>query len=109
MTLQKHLVATLMGLLCALPAQSQNSKSTTPDLDEASRKGEMARLAQKASSDKFDAADEDKNDLLSRAEVAKHFPYFDQNFERLDKNKDGVLSWEEFVGHDKWKRQARSQ
>lgn len=107
--MKKHIITPLLCLLAAFAAHGQGAKSITPDLDEASRKGEMARLAQKASNDKFEAADEDRDELLSRAEVTKHFPYFDQNFERFDKNKDGVLSWEEFVGHDKWKRQPRGK
>lgn len=107
--MKKQLITPLLCLLAAFCAHGQSSKSITPDLDEASRKGEMARLAQKTSNDKFEAADEDRDELLSRAEVARHFPYFDQNFERFDKNKDGMLSWEEFVGHDKWKRQPRGK
>lgn len=101
--------ALLTGLLAAMPAQAQSQKSMVPELDDASRKGEMARLAQKKSNEKFEAADEDKNGTLSRTEVAKHFPYFDQNFERYDLNKDGVLSWEEYVGHNKWKREAQGK
>ena len=107
--MKKLVVAHLIFLLAGVPAHGQSTKSVTPELDEASRKGEMARLAQKQSADRFEAADEDKNDMLSRAEAAKHFPFFEQNFERYDKNKDGVLSWEEFVGHNKWKRPARNQ
>jgi hypothetical protein len=30
------------------------------------------------------------------------------NFERDDKNKDSSLSWEEFVGHDRWKREPKA-
>lgn len=105
--MKKLVAAHLIALLASVPAHGQSTKSVTPNLDEASRKGEMGRLAQKQSSDRFDAADEDRNDVLSRAEAAKHFPFFEQNFERYDKNKDGGLSWEEFVGHDKWKRPAK--
>lgn len=107
--MKKLVPALLICLLTGIPLHAQSQKSIAPDIDEASRKGEMARLAQKKSNDKFEAADEDKNGVLSRAEVAKHFPFFDQNFERYDKNKDGVLSWKEFVGHDKWKRQVNDK
>lgn len=99
--------ALLICLLCGIQAHAQVKKSIIPELDEASRKGDMARLAQKSSDDRFEAADEDKNGELSRREVANRLPFFDQNFERYDKNKDGVLSWEEFIGHDKWKRAAQ--
>ena len=107
--MKKFIPLVLISLLCAIQAQAQGGKSAIPKLDETSRKGDMARLALKSSDDKYEGADEDKNGNLSRAEVAKHFPYFDQNFERFDKDKDGALSWEEFVGHDKWKRPARDK
>ena len=98
-------------LVVALNAHAQSPalplSSTVPHAGEASRKGDMARLAQQKSEERFDAADEDKDGQLSRAEVAKHLPYFDANFERYDKNRDGLLSWDEFVGHGQWKRQPR--
>lgn len=106
-----------MCLLAALSAQAQTQtpaqapavppNSTMPQPGEASRKGDMARLAQQKSEERFDAADENKDGQLSRAEVAKHLPYFDTNFDRYDKNRDGMLSWEEFVGHGQWKRAPR--
>lgn len=103
-------------VLCALvifhlagAAYAQKQESRIPNLDEISRKGDMARLAEKNAETKFDAADDDKDGVLSRAELAKHMPYFDQKFDRFDKNKDGVLSWEEYVGHDKWKREPKQK
>lgn len=107
--MKKLAPALLLCWLGAMPAHGQSPSGVTADLDATSRKGEMARLAQRKSNERFEAADEDKNGMLSRAEVAKHFPFFDQNFERYDKNKDAVLSWEEFVGHDNWKRPAKEQ
>ena len=107
--MKKIFPAFLIFLLCGIQAHAQGTKSIIPKLDETSRKGDMARLALKSSDERFEAADEDKNGVLSRVEVAKHFPYFDQNFERYDKDKDGALSWEEFVGHDKWKRPTRDK
>lgn len=94
-------IAAFVALLCLLvgvPAHAIKPKSIVPDLDDASRKGEVARLEQQKKKNSFTVADEDKNGVLSRDEVAKHFPYFDQNFERYDLNKDGVLSWTEFGG-----------
>ena len=90
-------------------AYAQKQESRIPALDEISRKGDMARLAEKNAETKFDAADDDKDGVLSRAELAKHMPFFDQKFERFDKNKDGVLGWEEYVGHDKWKREPKQK
>ena len=101
--------ALLICLLSGTFAYAQSPNSVAPELAEASRKDEMARLAQTKSNERFDAADADKDGMLSRAEVTNRFPYFDQNFERYDKNKDGALSWEEFVGHDKWPRPAKAK
>jgi Ca2+-binding EF-hand superfamily protein len=98
----------LLGWLSAMPALGQ-SQSGGAERDAASRKDEMARLAQRKSTERFEAADEDHNGMLSRPEVAKHFPFFDQNFARYDKNQDGLLDWQEFVGHDKWPRPAKAQ
>lgn len=88
----------LLCLLVGVPAHAVKPKSIIPDLEDGSRKGEVARLEQQKKKDSFTVADEDKNGVLSRDEVAKNFPYFDQNFERYDLNKDGVLSWTEFGG-----------
>lgn len=109
----KHPVAAILVLLnlgISVYAQTPTvpGKSVIPDLNEASRKGDMARLAQQKSEDRFNAADEDKDGQLSRAEVAKHLPFYEANFERYDKNKDGFLSWNEFVGHDKWKHPSKA-
>ena len=65
-----------MCLLAALSAQAQTQtpaqapavppNSTMPQPGEASRKGDMARLAQQKSEERFDAADENKDGQLSR-------------------------------------------
>lgn len=105
--MKKLLAAFVVCHLAGASVYAQGQQSRIPSLDETSRKGDMARLAEKSAEAKFDAADEDKDGVLSRAELAKHMPYFDQKFDRFDKNKDGVLSWDEFVGHDKWKREPK--
>jgi Ca2+-binding EF-hand superfamily protein len=109
----KRLIPTFwIFLLGTVPVWAQTRTATpntiVPDQGEVSRKGDMARLAQKKSEDLFSAADEDKDGRLSRTEVAKHLAFFDANFERYDKDKDGFLSWEEFVGHDKWKSPSKA-
>jgi Ca2+-binding EF-hand superfamily protein len=102
-------LASCASLFAVMLTYAQTSavplKSTIPEPGEESRKGDMARLAQQKSEERFDAADDNKDGQLSRAEVSRHLPYFDANFERYDKNKDGMLSWNEFVGHGQWKRQ----
>ncbi len=100
--------ALFAAVLVANPVAAQSQKSGVPSLDDQSRKGDMARLAQKKVNDDFNLADEDNSGDLSRPEVAKHFPFREQNFERYDKNKDAKLSWEEFVGHDRWKREPKA-
>jgi Ca2+-binding EF-hand superfamily protein len=107
--MKKILFALVIGQMTGSVALAQSQESRIPSLDDTSRKGEMARLAERNAQAKFDAADEDKDGVLSRVELAKHMPYFDQKFERFDKSKDGVLSWEEFVGHDKWKREPKQK
>jgi len=76
--------------------------TVVPTLDQAGRKGDMARVAKEKAVARFDAADIDKDGKLSRAEVEKAFPYLAQNFDKTDADKDGYLSWEEFVGHHHW-------
>lgn len=87
------------ALLCSAAAQAQ---SVIPKLDQEGRKGDMARLAKEQAVAKFDAADADKDGKLSKDEAAKASPYFAENFDKRDTNQDGFISWEEYVGHDRW-------
>lgn len=89
--------------LCALAA-SAAAQSVVPKADAPGRKGDMARLAQEKARAKFAAIDENKDDKLSREEVARQFRYLAENFDKHDTDKDGFLSWEEYVGHDRWPR-----
>lgn len=106
----KHsaLILALAATLVAAPVFAQRSKTIVPELDEKSRKGDMARLAEERAEAKFDEADEDKDGFISKEEAAKHQKFIAENFPRYDKNGDGKLSWEEFVGHDRWKRKPKA-
>lgn len=85
-------------------AGSLHAQTIVPSLDQPGRKGDMARLVQQKAKEKFDAADRDKDGKLSKEEVAAAFPYMTENFGKYDKNGDDFLSWEEYVGHDRWKK-----
>lgn len=88
--------------LAALAGSAMAQKTIVPKLDQEGRKGEMARLAKEKAVEKFDAADTDKDGKLSRAELEAAAPFMAENFQRYDKDTDGSLSWEEYVGHDRW-------
>lgn len=96
----------LATLLPFSMAHAQRTKSVVPELEAEGHKGDMARAAQKKAVERFDKADADKNGFVSKAEADAALPYVAENFDKYDKDKDGKLSWEEFVGHDKWKREA---
>lgn len=97
----RHL-AVLLAVLCACGAVT--AQTIVPKLDEPGRKGEVARNAREKAKTQFEAMDEDKNDKLSREEVAKQFRYLAENFDKHDADKDGFLNWEEYVGHNRWSR-----
>lgn len=81
-------------------------KSLVPNLDEEGRRGEIARINAEKARGRFAAADADKDGRLSKDEVTG-ITYLNEGFDKFDKNKDGFLSWEEFVGHDRWPREAK--
>lgn len=96
--------STLFVVLLAA-AGSLHAQSVVPPLDQDGRKGDMARLAYKQAVEKFDSGDTDKDGKLSLDETSKSLPYIADNFSRHDKNKDGFLHWEEYVGHNRWKKE----
>ena len=100
----KRLTICVLALLLSTPGLAQRQQSIIPELDEASRKGDMARAAQQKANARFDEADENKDGVLSREETAGHLPYLHEHFEAYDKNHDGQLSWHEVIGHDRWER-----
>lgn len=87
--------------LFATPAMA--AKSLVPSLDEEGRRGEIARINAEKARQRFAAADTDKDDRLSIAEVSE-IPYLKDNFDKYDKDSDGFLSWAEYVGHNRWPR-----
>lgn len=94
-------LALVLLALTALPGAGQ-AQTMIPRLDEAGHKGDLARAAKQRSATQFDGTDEDKDGKLSRTEVEKKSRYLTDNFDKLDANKDGFLSWEEFLGHNRW-------
>ncbi len=80
------------------------AQTMVPKLDEPGHRGDLARKAYQRSVAQFDGADADKDSRLSKAEVSKTSQYLNDNFAKLDANRDGYLSWEEFLGHDRWPR-----
>ena len=90
------------ALVLLLAAPLVQARTMVPDLDVEGRRGDIARLAKQRAQEKFAAADADHDGKLSKQEVAAKFPYLADTFEQHDKDGDGFLSWEEFVGHDRW-------
>jgi len=97
---KRFLQLAILGLLLAAPALQ--ARTMVPDLDVEGRRGDIARLAKQRAQEKFAAADADHDGKLSKDEVAAKFPYLADTFEQHDKDGDGFLSWEEFIGHDRW-------
>jgi hypothetical protein len=92
----------------ALPVHAQRGvKSAVPDLNAEGKPGEMARAQFKKTLEKFDRIDENKNGSIEKAEADKGMGEYEKaTFDEKDANKDGKLSWEEYLGHDKWKKDA---
>ena len=100
----KYFWVAALALALAAPAVARRDKSLIPETDDDGRRGEIARAAQEKAGKRFQVADANKDKKLTREEVAAHYHYMADNFERHDKDGDGFLSWEEFVGHDRWEQ-----
>lgn len=98
----KHAAAFLLVAVFAM-AGSARAQTIVPKLDQQGRKGDVAREAKEKAEARFKAADTNGDDKLSREEVADR-AYLAERFDELDKNKDGFLNWEEYVGHNRWPR-----
>jgi Ca2+-binding EF-hand superfamily protein len=94
---------TILGLF--ILSSSIEAQTMIPKIDQEGRRGEVARLAKQRAMEKFDTADENKDGKLSRQELEKNFPYLVEKFNERDKDRDGFLSWDEYIGHDRWPRQ----
>jgi hypothetical protein len=99
----RPLIPALLALLLAAPVVA-NAQSRIPSLDRDGRAADVGRAARQKAVERFDGADADKDGKLSRAEVSER-AYLSDNFGQLDKNGDGFLDWEEFIGHDRWKKE----
>ena len=78
------------------------AQTMVPKLDYEGRKGDVARLAKQKAQEKFSVLDKDADGRLSRAEVEQDSPYLAEKFAERDLDHDGFLSWEEYVGHNRW-------
>ena len=90
-----------MILALAFPALA-GAQTIVPELDQTGRPGEIARMVFEKSSRQFASADANGDGRLSAEEVATVSPFKANSFARFDKDADGFLSWQEFVGHDRW-------
>lgn len=94
-------------LATSVTVQAQRAKTIIPDLNAEGKPGEIARAQFKKALERFDKADEDKDGFISKAESDKNQGEYERAaFDEKDKNKDGKLTWEEFLGHDRWKKDA---
>lgn len=80
------------------------AQTMVPKLDQEGRKGDVARIAKQKAQERFTAIDKDGDGRLSRAEVEVGSPYLAEKFPERDLNNDGYLSWEEYLGHNRWSR-----
>lgn len=89
------------GTLLMPPAYGQ---TMVPKLDQEGRRGEVARLAKQRAQERFAALDKNGDGKLTRDEINQESGYLAEKFPERDLNHDDVLSWEEFVGHNRWER-----
>ena len=88
---------------CALLLTGSHAfaQSVIPKIDQEGRKGDIGRMQAEKAMKRFDELDANKDGKLTPDEVGQ-VEYLSAGFEKHDKNKDGNLSWEEYVGHNRW-------
>lgn len=94
----------VLSLAFFFSATMAHGQTMVPKLDTEGRRGEVARQAKQRAIDKFDAMDANKDGKLSREEVNTGATYLAEKFADRDKDGNDFLSWEEYVGHDRWPR-----
>jgi len=92
---------TAVLLAAALPFAAA-AQTIVPQLDQSGRPGEIARLVYEKASKQFTQADADHTGKLTVDEVRTVSQFKAQSFAQFDKDGDGLLDWNEFVGHDRW-------
>ena len=80
------------------------AQSIVPDLEQQGRSGDIARAVYERAVKQFDQADSNSDGKLARKELATVSAFKANKFEQYDKDQDGFLNWQEFVGHDRWKK-----
>jgi len=102
--MRRNINRSLACLLFCFGALSKISIAQTmvPKLDQDGRKGDVARMAKQKAQERFTALDKDQDGRLSLPEVEQDSQYLAENFAERDLNHDGFLSWEEYVGHNRW-------
>ena len=90
-------------LLVSLALDAAGQAGTiVPKIKDKGRPGDIARMQREKPARLFLGADTDGDNRVSLAEATEHLPYYGNNFARYDKNNDGELSWQEYLGHDRW-------
>lgn len=80
----------------------QPSSSIIPDINDKGLRGDLARKILAKSSAQFLKADVNHDYKISPEEAGMNLIYISKDFARYDKNKDASVSWQEYLGHDKW-------
>lgn len=97
----RSILVVLASVTVVALAQAQ---TIVPKLDQEGRRGDIARMVHDRAAKQFEQADLDKDGKLGRDEVATVSPFKAGAFEQYDKDHDGFLNWQEFVGHDRWEK-----
>jgi len=94
-------------------ARSDDAAPARPPRERTDRPGDeqragMEELKRKAATE-FRSADRDGNGYLTRDEVRGRFPLIEREFNRVDADRDGRISPQEFFRLRRWQAQQRAQ